>query len=163
MVSEPHEEGAVVRVLGTVAAPFVVVWDGMLRGIEAFFGAAERLDPIALFERLFDRIGPFVRRVAMRINEMTARYWAMLARIFRAPVEWLSRGMSWLTALGRRALAPAQRFFAAVLRSTIPIRERMREAWHSARSAMGRVLDPARRLRESIVATARQILRRPKR
>lgn len=120
-----RSESPVVRVLGVMLAPFVLLWDAGRWLLFGMFSIAERLDPIAPLMALSRRLLPLLVALRPRLE------W--LVDALRVGIVWCARPLLWLMArlspLAGAAVSRLALLWQAGVRASRPLRHRIADSY----------------------------------
>lgn len=159
--NKPGSDGPIVRALGVVLAPLVVVaeWGGQL--LMSFFAAAEKLDPLVLLRRVIAPLEPFAMRVGRFFGEMFALPVKAISLVLDLLFGWIAPAVrridgvvrrlgTWFASIGHAALVATATLRSRVARAFEAVRSVARKAFAPIRRARARASDFARRVRSRL-------------
>lgn len=140
----PTDDGLVVRILGVVLTPFVLLSEGLGKVVMAFFGAAEKLNPMTALRALLKPVEKLAMRLLRQLRNPLARIERVADRVLRSLQRWAAPLTSHVRRLWERVTGALVTFGQSVLRSTESFRSFVSRTFHTIRDVWRQKTAPLR-------------------
>ena len=146
------------RVAAALATPFVLLADASGNVIVAFFGVAERLNPLVLLRRILDPLRPYAMRVLRSSARVFERPIAALNRLVDRFFGWVGSAFGRLRELLKPIGTKLLYFWRRLLAVTEAYRRNMSDLIATVRTFGNRMAAPTRRFQARVAAQTRRFM-----